>query len=289
MHSSCMSTRIAPTSRMTAASFGKMPTTRARRLISLLTRSSGLVEPDLAPVRPGKAGEREHLRPWPRPSAVRSWGSWRRARRGSCPMPRRPHLPWAGRRSCGTLQRRCRPGPSARAPRGCGRSAPGSVGARCLETAAQRRDEAGVLVGDDQLDPVQAALLEGGEEPAPEHLVLAVADVQTEDLPLTGGGDAGRHHDGHGLHLRSLIADVEVGGVEVDPWGAGVVQPSGAERTHDFVERLTDAGDLGCRSPTPRPSLRPGRRRCGSTSLDVGLHHNRVQGLVDPAAGSRIA
>src|SRR5215218_8918854 len=34
-----MSARIAPTSRITAESLGKIPTTRARRLISLLTRS----------------------------------------------------------------------------------------------------------------------------------------------------------------------------------------------------------------------------------------------------------
>src|SRR6188472_1933721 len=39
-----MSARTAPTRRITAASLGKMPTTRARRLISLLTRSSGLVD-----------------------------------------------------------------------------------------------------------------------------------------------------------------------------------------------------------------------------------------------------
>src|SRR5215203_2726933 len=39
-----MSARMAPTRRMTADSLGKMPTTRARRLISLLTRSSGLVD-----------------------------------------------------------------------------------------------------------------------------------------------------------------------------------------------------------------------------------------------------
>ena len=41
-HSSWMSARTAPTRRMTAASLGKIPTTRARRLISLLSRSSGL-------------------------------------------------------------------------------------------------------------------------------------------------------------------------------------------------------------------------------------------------------
>src|ERR687898_3492763 len=38
IHSSCMSIRMAPTSRMTAAEFGKVPATRERRLISDHTR-----------------------------------------------------------------------------------------------------------------------------------------------------------------------------------------------------------------------------------------------------------
>jgi len=42
-HSSSCSRRIAPTSRMTAAGFGKMPTTFERRVISLLSRFSGFV------------------------------------------------------------------------------------------------------------------------------------------------------------------------------------------------------------------------------------------------------
>src|SRR5829696_9779890 len=52
-----MSAKMAPTRRMTAGSLGKMPTTRARRLISLLTRSSGLVDHTLGQWLRGKAGE----------------------------------------------------------------------------------------------------------------------------------------------------------------------------------------------------------------------------------------
>ncbi len=43
------------------ASSGKMPTTLVRRLISLLSRSSGLVEADLAPVRCREGGEGEDV------------------------------------------------------------------------------------------------------------------------------------------------------------------------------------------------------------------------------------
>ena len=49
----------------------------------------------------------------------------------------------------------------------------------------QRGHQAGVLVGDDQLHPGQAALLEAEQEAAPERLVLAVADVEAEDLPAS--------------------------------------------------------------------------------------------------------
>ena len=44
VHSSLVSSMIAPTSRMMALSFGKMPTTSVRRLISRFPRSSGFVE-----------------------------------------------------------------------------------------------------------------------------------------------------------------------------------------------------------------------------------------------------
>src|SRR5690554_5228719 len=50
-----MSARMAPTRRMTAAWLGNMPTTRARRLISLLTRSRGLVLQILGQWGRGKA------------------------------------------------------------------------------------------------------------------------------------------------------------------------------------------------------------------------------------------
>ena len=53
--SSFRSRRTAPTSRVMLSSEGKMPTTSARRLISLFRRSSGLVECSLARWRVGKA------------------------------------------------------------------------------------------------------------------------------------------------------------------------------------------------------------------------------------------
>ncbi len=54
-HSSCRSIMIAPMSRMTEASLGKMPATRLLRLISLLTRSKGLVDHTFLQCEGGKA------------------------------------------------------------------------------------------------------------------------------------------------------------------------------------------------------------------------------------------
>lgn len=59
-HSSLVSVRIMPTSRITEASLGKIPTTRARRLISLLSRLRGWWTKSCASVL-GGAGEGQDL------------------------------------------------------------------------------------------------------------------------------------------------------------------------------------------------------------------------------------
>ena len=53
--------RTARTRRLTAAGLGKIPTTRERRLISLLIRSSGFVDQVSAGAPWGEGGEREDL------------------------------------------------------------------------------------------------------------------------------------------------------------------------------------------------------------------------------------
>ena len=60
-HSSFCSVMMAPTRRMMAASLGNMPTTLVRRLISLLTRSRGLVEWICLQWSLGEYHEGEHI------------------------------------------------------------------------------------------------------------------------------------------------------------------------------------------------------------------------------------
>ena len=138
---------------------------------------------------------------------------------------------------------------------------PAALMPHTLEDAAQGGDEAGVLVGDDQPDAVQATLFQGAEEPAPKHLVLGVADIQAEDLPATVGGDRGGDDDGHRGDLPAAdraagsgAADMQVGGVEEHIRERGVVQRPVPERRDLLVQPGADPRHLRLRDAGPDPS-----------------------------------
>ena len=57
-----------------------------------------------------------------------------------------------------------------------------------LEAAPDRGDQPGMLVGDHQPHPGQAAAFQRGQELAPKHFVLAVTDIDTKDLPTSLSG-----------------------------------------------------------------------------------------------------
>ncbi len=107
-----------------------------------------------------------------------------------------------------------------------------------------------MLVADHEPHPGQTALLEPGEEGPSAGLVLAVADVEAEDLPGTVCGDAAGHDDRYGHHLPGGAADLEVGGVEIDVGELDMAESSYPEGTDDLDQR---AG----RPPSPRRK-RPG-------------------------------
>lgn len=170
---------------------------------------------------------------------------------------------------------------------------PGEVDAAALmpdalEHPTQRRDQAGMLVGDDQPDTVQTALLQGPEEPAPEHFVFGVADVQAEDLPAAVGGDRGRDDDSHRGDLpatRAGAADVQVGCVEKHVWERGVVQRPVPKRGDLVVQAGADPGDLRLRDAgSDAQGSDQIVDRTSRNPVHPGLHHHRIQGLVDPAA-----
>ena len=96
-------------------------------------------------------------------------------------------------------------------------------------------------VGDHQAHPAQAPVAQRAQEPGPERLVLAVADVDAEDLPVAVGGDPRRDHDRprHDL-AEGVVADVDVGGVEVHVRERDVAEGAVAERVDAFVEPGAD-------------------------------------------------
>ena len=70
-----------------------------------------------------------------------------------------------------------------------------------------------------------------GEELAPEHLVLAVTDVETEDLTAALSGDPGGDHDRFAGD-QPAAANVQVGRIQEHVRVAGGVEAPGAEPTH---------------------------------------------------------
>jgi hypothetical protein len=83
-----------------------------------------------------------------------------------------------------------------------------------------------------------------------------------------------------------LVADVEVGRVEVDVGELDVVQPARPECGDDLIEAGADPRDL--RLGDPRVDAEGGNQVVDGPSrdaADVGLHDDCVQRLVDAAAG----
>ena len=176
-HSSFCSRRIAPISRMTAASLEKMPTTSVRRLISPLRRSIGLVV-QLRPMCGGEAHVGEHV------------GFGFVHQRGDlAPLRARRRSVVLGE---GGGDEGGNDAPAALARMGEGVAQ--EVNPAALPTGVHdfrdRRLDALVGVGDDELDPAQAAPPELAQELGSEGLGLRGADVHAEHLAAAIGVDA---------------------------------------------------------------------------------------------------
>ena len=83
------------------------------------------------------------------------------------------------------------------------------------EDGAARGGEAGMVVGDEELECAQAALLETLEEVAPVNFGFAQSDADAEDLAFALGVDA--QGDEHGaIEHAAAMADFFVAGIEQD-------------------------------------------------------------------------
>ncbi len=120
---------------------------------------------------------------------------------------------------------------------------------------------------------------------------LAVADLDAEDLTVTGCGDTGGDDDRPG---DDPVVDpaLDVGRVERTRRGTRRGRAGGAERRRRSLSRLgADPRHLGLRDP--RPDTQRGDQvvdLAGRHPVDPRLHHDRAQqGLVDPGGAARAA
>ena len=159
--------------------------------------------------------------------------------------------------------------------------------AAALEHPADGVGETLVGITDHELDASEAALLERADEVAPERLALAVADLETEQLPAAIGVHAHGDHHGPGADLhRPAQPAVEVGGIEVEVGVAAGLQRPVEKGLHLHVDVSADAADLGFGDPAlAAESSHQGIDLAGGDAGHVGLHHHGVEGLIHAPAG----
>ena len=96
-------------------------------------------------------------------------------------------------------------------------------------------------VGDHEPDPAESAVFQRAQEPGPERFVFAVTDIAAQHFAATGSGDPCRddNRSGHDLAQR-VVADVHVGGVEIQVGERHVAEGPVPERVDAFVEARAD-------------------------------------------------
>ena len=91
-------------------------------------------------------------------------------------------------------------------------------------------------VGDHEADPGEPPVLQRAQEAGPEGLVLAVTDVEAEDLTGALGADPGGHDDRPGDDLaEGVVPDGHVGGVQVHVGEGDVAEGPVAEGLDPLV------------------------------------------------------
>lgn len=127
----------------------------------------------------------------------------------------------------------------------------------------------------------EAAFAQVTQELGPEHFGLAVADHDADDFAAAVLGDAGGDDD----RLRDdAVVDtcLDVGGVEEEVREADVVQRAGPEGVELCVEVRAYPGDLALGYPgVGAKGFDEVVDGAGGHAVDVCLHDDRVEGLVD--------
>ena len=132
--------------------------------------------------------------------------------------------------------------------------------------------------------PRPAAGLERPQERGPEGPVLAVADGEAEDLAAAVGAHSGGDHHGLGDH-PAVDPSLAVGGVHEHIGEALPGQRAVLDGADLAVQVGADPADLALADAAVGPE-RPDQvvDLAGAHPMQVGLHDDGEQGLVDPAA-----
>jgi hypothetical protein len=139
-------------------------------------------------------------------------------------------------------------------------------------------------VRDDQLHPIKASGLQRPEEAGPEALVLTVSDVETEHFPAPIGGHSDSDNDRLG-HDAVSDRGFAVGRVEEDVGEVLGGKSAVTELSGFRIQARADPRHLGCGDPGVRAErFDQIIDLSGGDAVDVGLHHDREQCLVDAAA-----
>ena len=134
----------------------------------------------------------------------------------------------------------------------------------------------GVIVADDQLDPLEAPFLERGEEGSPVDLRLAEGGTDAEDGAFAALIDADGDKDGT-VDDTSTLTDLLVSGIEEE---VGVeAQGAGAPGVQFGVELGGTATDLGGTDRGPTQLLDDGGDFASGDALDVHLCQGEFEGL----------
>jgi hypothetical protein len=140
-----------------------------------------------------------------------------------------------------------------------------------------------------ELDTGESAGLQRAEERGPKGAVLAVTNIQPEDLAAAVGSHAGGGHDRSGDD-PSVDAGLEVGGVQEHIREGGMGKRAGPERLDLLVQLATDPADLTLGdAAVDAQGLDQVVDLAGRGAVSIGLHDDRQQGPVDAAARSSSA
>lgn len=121
------------------------------------------------------------------------------------------------------------------------------------------------------------------QELSPERLSLAVTSRAAQYFPSAVGTHAGRDHDSLG-HDPLVDPDLAVGRVQEHVGERDVLQRAAAPDRDVGVELCADPGDLAAADAGAAHRDHQVVDPAGADAFDVGLHHDRVQRHVDPAA-----